>query len=370
MADSATLRYVFYGTRCPALLAIKTRSLVKRSAIILLKVALPAALFVFLLWRVPTSEYEAFWSRPKRWDLLALAQLLALTAMTVSMVRWWALVRAFGIPFELREALRLGFLSYLLNFVAPGSVGGDLFKAILVAKDKPQARPEAIASVLLDRAIGLLGLVLLTVISLTLFSSEELSNVLKGIRDFAFALSVVAIVALLLAIYSGRWFERLIMGLARWPIVGKLLARMAWAVRQLRGQPGTLLGLILASVCVHTLLALTVYLVSCGIYADHPSLTEHLYVVPPAMAAGAIPLAPGGLGAQEYALDELFKQLPSLPPEFSGMIVATVYRLITLAIAGIGLVYYWTSKGRELQQARLEAEELAHAAPAPAVSVP
>ncbi|MGN6546681.1 MAG: lysylphosphatidylglycerol synthase transmembrane domain-containing protein [Aureliella sp.] len=341
----------------------------KRAAIIFLKVALPAALFVYLLWRVPASDYEAFWSRPKRWDLLALAQGLALTAMTVGMVRWWALVRAFGIPFELREALRLGFLGYLLNFVSLGSVGGDLFKAILVAKHKPRSRPEAVASVVLDRAIGLLGLVLLTVISLTFFSNGELSNVLKRIREFALALSLAAIVALLVAIYSGRWFERLIHALARLPLAGESLARMAWAVRQLRGQPATLLGLILASVGVHSLLALTVYFVSCGIYAEHPTLTEHLYVVPPAMAAGAIPLAPGGLGAQEYALDELFKQLASLPPEFSGMIVATVYRLITLAIAGIGLVYYWTSKGRELQQARIEAEELAHAAPEPAVSV-
>lgn len=340
----------------------------KRAAIIFLKVALPAALFVYLLWRVPESDYEAFWSRPKRWDLLALAQCLALSAMTVGMVRWWALVRAFGIPFELREALRLGFLGYLLNFVSLGSVGGDLFKAILVAKHKPHSRPEAVASVILDRALGLFGLVLLTVISLTLFSGDELSTVLKRIREFALALSVVAVVGLLVAIYSGWWFERLIHGLARWPIVGEPLARMAWAVRQLRGQPGTLLGLILASIGVHSLLALTVYFVSCGLYAERPSLAEHLYVVPPAMAAGAIPLAPGGLGAQEYALDELFKQLAGLPPEFSGMIVATVYRLITLAIAGIGLVYYWTSKGRELQQARIEAEELAHATPAVSVS--
>ena len=80
----------------------------KRAALTFLKIALPAALFIFLLWRVPASDYEAFWSRPKRWDYLTLAQLLALSAMTLGMVRWWGLVRAFGIPFELPEALRLG----------------------------------------------------------------------------------------------------------------------------------------------------------------------------------------------------------------------------------------------------------------------
>ncbi len=93
-----------------------------RVALNILKIALPAALFAFLLWRVPASDYEAFWSRPKRWEFLALAQVLALSAITIGIVRWWGLVRAFGIPFEIHEALRLGFLGYLLNFVSLGSV--------------------------------------------------------------------------------------------------------------------------------------------------------------------------------------------------------------------------------------------------------
>ncbi len=160
-----------------------------RAAITFLKIALPAALFVFLLWRVPASDYEAFWSRPKRWDFLVTAQLLALSAIAIGIVRWWGLVRAFGIPFDVSEALRLGFLGYLLNFVSLGSVGGDLFKAILVAKHKPQARPEAIASVVLDRAIGMLGLVILAVVSLTIFPTDELPVVLRGIRDFAMAVT-------------------------------------------------------------------------------------------------------------------------------------------------------------------------------------
>ncbi len=331
---------------------------VNRKVFVFLKVALPLALFVYLLWRVDPKDYQAFWSRSKRWDYLAIAQLLALSAMVIGMVRWWKLVRAFQIPFRLTEALRLGFLGYLLNFVSLGSVGGDLFKAVLVARRKPQARPEAVASVILDRAIGMLGLVILAVVSLTVFPTSALPTVLAGIRDFAIVVTACSSIALLLAIYSGRWFERLIAWIETWPWIGSPLARMAWAVRLLRGQPGTLATLILMSVSVHSLLALTVYFVSCGIYEQHPTLAEHLYVVPPGMAAGAIPLAPGGIGTQELVLDELFKQLPTQPAEFSGMIVATVYRLITLAIAGIGLVYYWTSQGRDLRDAQAEAEQL------------
>ena len=72
-------------------------------------------------------------------------------------------------------------------------------------------------------------------------------------------------------------------------------------------------------------------------------------VVPPGMAAGTLPLAPGGIGVQEGALAGLFKQLRNLPENYSGVLVATVYRLITITIAGVGLVFYLASHGQEFE---------------------
>lgn len=264
-------------------------------------------------------------------------------------MRWRLLVLAFGIPFTVREALRLGFLGYLLNFISFGSVGGDVFKAILVARDRPEKRPEAVASVLLDRAIGLMGLVMLAWISLVLFASHDQAPLLVGIKRGAAILSLVAMFALAAAVFAGQWFDRWIEWGATIPIAGETLARMARAVRMLRKTPEKLLVLTGLAIGVHTLLAITIYLISCGIYVEHPSLKEHLMVVPPGMAAGALPLAPGGIGVQEGALAGLFGQLPELPSQFSAMLVATVYRMITLSIAGIGVAFYLASHGREFE---------------------
>lgn len=327
----------------------------KKAAIIFLKVAVPAALFAYLLWRVDPQHYKVFWEQPKRWDLMVLAQLVAFMAILVSILRWRWLVLAFDIPFTVSEAIRLGFLGYLLNFISFGSVGGDVFKAILVARNKPQRRPEAVVSVLLDRAIGLLGLIILAAGSLLLVSSTSLPTVLILIRDWAIALTIGSIAALLIAIYSGNWFERLLDWLQHLPLAGRIVVRMARAVRLLRNSPATLCGLIAMSVIVHGLLSLTVYLVSCGAYPNAPSLLDHLIVVPPALAAGAIPLAPGGLGYQEAALANLFNLLPNLPTDFSGMLVATIFRLLLVAIAGIGLVIYWTMPSQEIKQVTAEA---------------
>jgi glycosyltransferase 2 family protein len=153
----------------------------KQKLLYLVKIGLPLALLAYLLCSVDRADYETFWKSPKRWDMLLLAQVTALLAIVLSFLRWRLLVENLGIPFTVRESLRLGFLGYLLNFISLGSVGGDLFKAILVAKEKKSKRPEAVASVLLDRAIGLLGLIILAWLSIVVFADGKLHPLILNI---------------------------------------------------------------------------------------------------------------------------------------------------------------------------------------------
>ena len=169
---------------------------------------------------------------------------------------------------------------------------------------------------------------------------------------------IVSIVALLIAVYGGQWFDRLILwGEKRIPWIGETLGRMARCVRLLRKRSTTIPNLILGAVVVHSLLTLSVCFVSWGIYSEAPTLQQHFMVVPPAMAAGALPIAPGGIGVQEGAIAGLFKTLPNLPEAFSAILVATVYRLVTVAIAGVGVAYYIASHGREFKYAEAHSQE-------------
>jgi glycosyltransferase 2 family protein len=329
----------------------------KKTLLYLLKIGLPLALLAYLLLSVDRADYEVFWNSPKRWDMLLLAQLTALVAIIISFLRWQMLVERLGIPFTTKEALRLGFLGYLLNFVSLGSVGGDLFKAILVAKEKKSKRPEAVASVLLDRAIGLLGLIILAWLSIVIFADRQFPSLLLNIGRAAGVIMILSIMALLVAVYSGAWFERLIVwGEHRIPFVGKSLARMARCIRLLRNRASTIPSLIGGAVLVHSLLTLSVCFVSWGVYPQSPTLQQHFMVVPPGTAAGALPLAPGGIGVQEGAMAGLFRLLPDLPETYSPILVATVYRLVTFTIAGIGVAYYLASHGREFTYAKEQAK--------------
>lgn len=331
----------------------------KKPFLFIVRLGLPIVLLSYLLLSVDRTDYHAFWSQPKRWDRLVLAQIVALLAIVVSILRWRRLLVYFEIPFSARDALRLGFLGYLMNFIALGSVGGDFFKAILVARHRPSKKPEAIASVLLDRAIGLLGLILLAWIAIFLNADDSIPIVLVGIGHAAGVLSALSLAALLVAVYVGErldpivfWIER------RVPTAGHILARMLRAVRLLKKSPASIPVLIGSSMVVHALLTYSVCLVSWGLYLDSPSLRQHFIVVPPGMAVGALPLTPGGIGLQEGAIVGLFNSLPELPDNYSPVLVASIFRMITLAIAGVGVSYYVASHGREWQEIRSARDKL------------
>ena len=93
------------------------------------------ALLSFLAWqgyqalRQDPEAFDKLVHQAKDWRFLAGALVVTLVAVVLSFVRWYLLVRALGLPFTLREAIRLGFVGYLLNFTL-SVVGGDVIKSV------------------------------------------------------------------------------------------------------------------------------------------------------------------------------------------------------------------------------------------------
>ncbi len=295
---------------------------------------------LIVFWIVKTfdkTHWDNLISQPKHWGLLGVSFLAVLAAHVISFWRWAVFVHALGVPFSTFEALRLGFVGALFNFVSLGAVGGDLFKALAAAKQAPGKRPEVVASVLVDRALGLLGLVIVAAVSLQFFG-RELSPTLEWIRRGAWLFTFVGVGALGLVAFVGHRLPTKL--LHRLPLVGKLAYRMASAGLLFEGRPRLVVELMGMSCVVHALLTIGMYIVSISLYSNAPSLREHFLTVPPAFAAAALPLAPGGLGVQEMAVAKLFEELPNLSQDFTGLVVAIVFRIEIIAIAAIGGIFY------------------------------
>ncbi len=132
----------------------------KELLITLAKITVSVGIIGYLFYSaVNTPEgREAFvkmLQQPKAWGLLLGGFFALLMVVLITIVRWCYLVRALGIELSLRDAMRIGFIGYLFNLAPMGIVGGDLLKAWMLAREKPGNRAKALASVVVDRIVGL-----------------------------------------------------------------------------------------------------------------------------------------------------------------------------------------------------------------------
>ncbi|HUP78545.1 MAG TPA: lysylphosphatidylglycerol synthase transmembrane domain-containing protein [Pirellula sp.] len=307
-----------------------------------IKIAILIAIVAWLIYSFPQKNWDALVHQDKNWFLLGQAFLIILIAHLFSYFRWQILVKSLGVSFSLLEAIRLGFLGTLLNLVSVGSVGGDVFKAIEAARKAEKKRAEVVTSVLVDRALGLLGLVIVAGIGLSIAST--LSPRMRLIQGGAILLSVVGLAVVFSIVLFGHRVP--IMWINRIPVIGPALHRVCHACMIFQGRPRLVLELLGSSFMVHSCFTIACALISNSLYAETPTLAEHFMTIPPALAAATLPLTPGGVGVQEMAIDNLFRELPNLPAAFSGLIVASVFRGLVICVTLVGAIYYFLGIGK------------------------
>jgi hypothetical protein len=337
------------------------RHRLRKAIFLLLKVGVSVGLLVWLVSQVRQDDnFVRLWSAEKNWTLLAAAFALCLVSVVITFMRWLLLVRALGLTFHVSDALRLGFLGYLFNFVSLGSVGGDLFKAVFIAREQHGYRAEAVATVLIDRLVGLYGMFLVASAAVLATGMYDYNGSwqIRYVSITALALTLagaVGIGMLFVPGVTGGWMSR---RLGNLPLVGPTAAKLLGAVRIYRQKFPTVLLALAMSIVVHVLLTISLFLIGKGFGVPAPTLPMQFLAVPLAMLTGALPLPFAGLGAFEVALATLYVHTSAgvVTTKTSGLIVALGYRLITIAIAAVGLVYYLLQR-REVADVVHEAEE-------------
>ncbi|MBW3542043.1 MAG: flippase-like domain-containing protein, partial [Planctomycetes bacterium] len=253
-------------------------------------------------------------------------------------------------PFRIRDALRLGFIGYLFNFVAPGAVGGDLVKASLIAREQSSRRLVAAATVIIDRVVGLLALLVVAgfaVLVPTPLVEVALFQTAMGLFWIGSGVGLVGCAALLHPAVP-RW--RLWRRLAAIPVVGVAIGEMIAALVVYQSRRRVLVAAFGLSLVGHLLLLSGFYAAALALHGQGhvPSYVEHLQLVPAAEVVGvAVPL-PAGTGALEGAVAELYALAGST--RGAGLLTALAYRVVTILLAIIG-AGYWLSARRDIDRA-------------------
>ncbi len=307
-------------------------------------------MMAFVLWK-HREGVSKLAQQPLHWPSLLAAFCLCSGAIVLTFLRWYLLVWAQGFAFHVRDALRLGFIGYLFNFVGPGSVGGDVVKAALIAKEQPSRRTTAIATVLLDRILGLLALFVIgACAACPQWETIREQSELKGVVWLLAGGSVAGLIGLALMLIP------VVMRLGLWkfftqlPAVGKPIGELIEGVRLYQTRPGVLMAALGISLLGHFGIISAFYFSarSVGGGAFVPSYLSHLFFIPAAEFIGVVLPVPGGIGPLEWAVERFYHH--SGAADGTGILTCLAYRAVTLAVALIGAGYYLTAR-REIAAA-------------------
>jgi uncharacterized protein (TIRG00374 family) len=153
----------------------------------LLKIVVSVAMLAYvLLVKVDLRDLATVVSQA-RWGFIVLAVALAVAGVALRAVRWLVLLRALDIEVPLGRLVRLYFVGSFFNVFLPTGFGGDAVRTMELARYSKRT-PEAIGTVVVDRANGLWVLFLMGLIALP-FAADDVPP------ETAVLVAVVAVAA-------------------------------------------------------------------------------------------------------------------------------------------------------------------------------
>ena len=267
---------------------------------------------------------------------LRLAAVLALfgVGQILSCLRWrLALAQIVPSPPGIGRLLRLYLIGMFVNLGLPTMAGGDVVRAELMRR-RVGTRGDAYASVLAERLIGLLAVVLLAVLAASFASGLLGADVRRLVVAAALVFALVLAAMIPAVIRFG--------GSAQAGRFGRFLDALLLLARRPRFlAPSLAIAIVVQALAV----VVPVALLADALAIEVPVAT-HFVLVPVIVLVTQVPLAPGGLGVREAAFVLLYGQVgvPAEPAFSLGLSWSLV--LIAFGISGGVALMLEESKAR------------------------
>lgn len=262
--------------------------------------------------------------------------------------RWFLLLGHIRVHLPFLTVLRLALIGLFFNLLVPGGVGGDLIKMVYLRRESGDRYPQALLTVLLDRVLGLAGLLIVAVLSVA-WNLPMIVNGPPELRALMMVVGAASVVGLLVGLcfllwpwvsrWAGRWKEQ---AERRLPAkVLTIVGKLGDALDLLRAAPGKLLGLVALSTVGHLTAAVGVYLIAKGTGDPYQlGIAPCLLATQLSNLVAAVPLTPGGLGGRDLIMS-LLLQAAGAPATLAGAVpVLVTVCLVSWSLLG-GLALLW-----------------------------
>ncbi len=255
-----------------------------------LKAVLGVAILSFVLSRVNLHQLVHLLTRERPAYFLA-ATLIYVSGQMVATCRWQMLSRMIGIIGRYLEFLLYFFIGAFTNLFVPGLIGGDAARALYLGRSHQQMG-KAVASVVADRAFGLLALIWLTAVCVAILG--------RGVFPSSVTTPIFLIGA---ATVAGYLLMPAISGLEKY-LPRRIGATVVMLSPYLNGRIALLPALGL-SLILHLLQVAAQYVLGLGLGLSIP-VWMFLLCVPTTNTLASVPVTFNGLGVREGVYVVLF----------------------------------------------------------------
>jgi uncharacterized protein (TIRG00374 family) len=229
----------------------------------------------------------------------------------LGITRWQWILRVQGLEVKYSRLFSISFIGLFFNAFMLGSTGGDVIKAWYVAHETHHKKAEAIATVVVDRLIGLLVLFVIALIMMAIYHQR----VLRDPKLFWFSMATLAVIVFtVVGTLVGLWrgFVDKIPGARAWlqrmPKYDAL-RRMVEAYRVYASHPVVLMRTMLISVPVHFFSMLSVWCVGMGLAVRSASFLDYFLYLPIINSVTSVPITIAGFGVREAMYVKMFHEV-------------------------------------------------------------
>ncbi len=310
--------------------------------------------FVFRSGKISLEPIAVFFKSPV--DAIPIVLLVWMTAFG-SFFRWRWIMAGLGLPMSAGTAIRLGMTGQFFSMIVPGAVGGDLVKAVYLAKRYPAQKARAISSLFVDRVAGLMGMLILGAIAflieLPVLQEKSLNTEFKGLMSMGWtvtAIGLAIVVALGLLPFLGRILPEEIPNWIQKVPFKRVFVSIYVLGRDYRKNYLVLWGAVGVSLFFHALNLWAMVGIAGVIFGPGPwgQLDTAGFAVSFVLGncALSLPITPMGLGVGQIAFSELFRAAGAPSKSFGGDLITSLM-IVQIALGILGALFFITYREPE-----------------------
>jgi uncharacterized membrane protein YbhN (UPF0104 family) len=300
------------------------------------KALLSIAILLAIARSVDFDQALAAVRRLGLFEVVAATLLLAASVLVVA-PRWGAIIAADNLLMPVQRLVLPVYAGFFINQALPTAIGGDAYRVWAVHREGvPVLR--AVASVLVDRIMGIAGALALFALGSLVLLAEGSSIPPVALLLAAIAFSVFVTLLLIGPLPQVRivWIEKVLVPMRA---LSADVHKALWLSRQ-----SNLICVLSLSSQLIPVAALSIIIVGLGI--DVP-LQTCLVLGPATMIAAAVPLSFGGWGVREAALVLILQDFDV--PLSDAFVVSVVFGALTILAAlpgALALSSKWSAKAK------------------------